>query len=170
MLQVTKNGGHSIARNLKMVVNVTYVNTWLKRSLFSHCTLAPHQKYMAISHMINFQLRMKLSDGTFTVLRIFHANWKLLGQQLTQLPDGEPINPPVTQENQIQQACLIDYYDTSKTKLIKANHEPGPKCRCSECEHLKSIEDSWIIKLGTFYEHGLNTRNEIKARSRDGWT
>ena len=65
---------------------------------------------------------------------------------------------------------LIDHYDTTKTKLIKANHEPGPKCRCSECEHLKSIEDSWIIKLGTFYDHGLNSRNEIKARSRGGWT
>ena len=111
-----------------------------------------------------------------------------MGQQLTQLPDGEPTNPrksnsiglskyfkdgcpkDTSKDKDTLDFTLIDYYDTSKTKLIKANHEPGPKCRCSECEHLKSIEDSWIIKLGTFYEHGLNTRNEIKARSRDGWT
>ena len=67
---------------------------------------------------------------------------------------------------------LIDYYETSKSKLIKAKHEPGAKCRCSECENLKRIEDSWITKLGTFneYGHGLNLRNEIEARSRDGWT
>ena len=65
---------------------------------------------------------------------------------------------------------LIDYLDTSSTKLIEANHEPGVKCRCSECGRLKSLEDTWIIKLGTFYDHGFNSRNEIKAKSRANWT
>ena len=65
---------------------------------------------------------------------------------------------------------LIDYIDTTQEKLTLANHEPGPKCRCSECGRLKSLEDEWIIKLGTFYDHGLNTRDEVKAKTRYNWT
>ena len=64
---------------------------------------------------------------------------------------------------------LIDYYDTSASKLLKANHEPGPSCRCSECGQLKLLEDKWIIRLGTFYDHGLNSRNEIKSKARGNW-
>ena len=65
---------------------------------------------------------------------------------------------------------LIDYYDTTIQKLASVNHEPGPKCRCSECEKLKSLEDEWIIKLGTFYNHGLNTIDEVKSKSRYNWS
>ena len=64
---------------------------------------------------------------------------------------------------------LIDYYDTTLSKLLKANHEPGPKCRCTECGKLKLLEDKWMIKLGTFYDHGFNSRNEIKSKSRCNW-
>ena len=67
---------------------------------------------------------------------------------------------------------LLDFYDTTQEKLVNARHEPGPKCRCKECERLKSLEDSWIVKLGTFQEngpHGLNSRNELKSRSRHNW-
>ena len=67
---------------------------------------------------------------------------------------------------------LLDHYDTTHEKLVKAKHESGPKCRCTECEHLKSVEDKWIVKLGTFQEngpHGLNSRNELKSRSRCNW-
>ena len=64
---------------------------------------------------------------------------------------------------------LLDYHDTTQAILNLANHEPGPKCRCSECGKLKSKEDEWILKLGTFYENGLNSRDEIKARSRSNW-
>ena len=64
---------------------------------------------------------------------------------------------------------LLDFLDTSHEKLALANHEPGPKCRCSECEKLKSLEDAWILKLGTFYERGLNTRDEVKTKSRCNW-
>ena len=63
---------------------------------------------------------------------------------------------------------LLDYYDTTNEKLILANHVPGPKCRCLECEKLKNVEDFWIMKLGTFYE-GFNTRDEVKAKSRYNW-
>ena len=36
---------------------------------------------------------------------------------------------------------LIDFYDTTKTKLQKANHVKGLQCRCKECNNLKSLED-----------------------------
>ena len=62
---------------------------------------------------------------------------------------------------------LIDFLDTSVDRLANAGHVGGPKCRCSECMGLKKLEDKWICRLGTFYGvHGLNTRAEIKSRSR----
>ena len=64
---------------------------------------------------------------------------------------------------------LLNFYDTTQEKLALANHEPGPKCRCSECDKLKSLEDYWILKLGTFYDKGLNTRDEVKSKSRCNW-
>ena len=64
---------------------------------------------------------------------------------------------------------LIDFHDTSLEKLRNVGHVPGPKCRCEECEKLKLIEDKWILKLGTFYENGLNTRDEVKGKSRYNW-
>ena len=66
---------------------------------------------------------------------------------------------------------LLDYYDTTWEKLALAKHEPGPKCRCDECGHLKSIEDRWLINLGTLYDDdfGMNSRDELKSKSRCNW-
>ena len=64
---------------------------------------------------------------------------------------------------------LINYYDTSKEKLILAEHEPG-QCRCPECDKLKSLEDKLILKLGTFYGSGMNSRDEVISKSRFNWT
>ena len=61
---------------------------------------------------------------------------------------------------------LLDYYDTTEEKLIRAGHVPGPKCRCTECEKLKMKEDRWILNLGTLYNNGLNRRDEVKSKSR----
>lgn len=62
---------------------------------------------------------------------------------------------------------LVDHYDTSEEKLRAAGHTGGVQCRCSECQGLKNVEDKWICRMGTFNPpHGLNTRDEIKARSR----
>ena len=61
----------------------------------------------------------------------------------------------------------MDYVDTSTDQLNIAGHEGGAKCRCSECLKLKQQEDKWICRLGSFYgSNGLNTRDEVKARSR----
>ena len=66
---------------------------------------------------------------------------------------------------------LIDYLDTTTEKLQNANHVPGPKCRCLECQKLKTLEDRWILKLGSFYgSTGLNNRDEIKRKTRYEWT
>ena len=62
---------------------------------------------------------------------------------------------------------LLDFIDTTQEKLVRVGHQGGPKCRCSECQRLKNVEDKWICRMGTFYgTNGLNTRDEIKARSR----
>ena len=61
---------------------------------------------------------------------------------------------------------LIDYYDTTKEKLQRANHVPGPYCQCKECGHLKNLEDRWILKMGSFYgSSGLNSRDEAKKKA-----
>ena len=66
---------------------------------------------------------------------------------------------------------LIDYLDTTEEKLQRANHIPGPKCRCNECEKLKTLEDRWILRIGSFYgSSGLNNRDEIKRKTRCQWT
>ena len=57
---------------------------------------------------------------------------------------------------------LIDFMETSQEKLTTAGHVGGPKCRCSECQRLKSIEDKWICRMGSFYGSGLNTRDVTK--------
>ena len=62
---------------------------------------------------------------------------------------------------------LVDYLNTSAELLQQAGHVGGAKCRCTECQKLKELEDKWICRLGTFYgQHGLNTRDEVKSRSR----
>ena len=62
---------------------------------------------------------------------------------------------------------LLDHMDTSQEKLEDAGHTGGVQCRCGECEKLKDLEDKWICRLGSFHApHGINTRDEIKARSR----
>ena len=62
---------------------------------------------------------------------------------------------------------LVDHIVTSEDKLSRAGHQGGAKCRCAECLRLKATEDKWICRLGSFYgSGGLNTRDEIKARSR----
>ena len=61
---------------------------------------------------------------------------------------------------------LVDFMLTSTQALTLAGHEPGPQCRCSECARLKAVEDDWICKMGTFSGRHLNSRNEIKSKSR----
>ena len=62
---------------------------------------------------------------------------------------------------------LVDHIDTSPEQLEDAGHSGGVGCRCSECQRLKDTEDKWICRLGTFNPpNGLNTRDEIKTRSR----
>ena len=62
---------------------------------------------------------------------------------------------------------LVDSMDTSPQLLDAAGHTGGPQCRCLECSKLKTLEDKWICRLGSFYgKHGLNSRDEIKAKSR----
>ena len=45
---------------------------------------------------------------------------------------------------------LIDFLDTTEEQLKKANHVPGPKCRCTECQKLKDLETSGCLRWGLF--------------------
>ena len=65
---------------------------------------------------------------------------------------------------------LLDFLDTTEDRLRQAGHEPGPQCRCAECQRLKRIEDKWILRMGTFYgESGLNTRDELTTAVRGNY-
>ena len=139
------------------------------------CDLCKHMVEKDLIHSLHFGISSKI-HGNLSHDQFSNQRWRthkstcnLKNSNSTGLSkhfkEGCPND--TGKEKETLDVTLIDYLDTSRTRLIKANHEPGPKCRCSECDHLKSIEDSLIIKLGTFYEHGLNSRNEIKARSRD---
>ena len=69
-------------------------------------------------------------------------------------------------ENPTLDFTLIDYYDTTQEKLLRANHVTGPYCQCTECIHLKDLEDRWILKVGSFYGNsGLNSRDEAKKKT-----
>ena len=81
---------------------------------------------------------------------------------------GCPNDPGRNKESLV--FTLVDFIDVSLDELEKAGHEKGPKCRCDCCSKLKSLEDSWILKMGTFYgEGGLNSRDEIQSKTRFNW-
>ena len=62
---------------------------------------------------------------------------------------------------------LLEHMDTTHENLLKSKHKPGPGCRCAECGKLKSMEDKWIFRMGTYHGvHGLNDRNEITNKVR----
>ena len=62
---------------------------------------------------------------------------------------------------------LLEHMTTNNTKLRAAGHEKGAGCRCEECEKLKSLEDKWICRLGSYHgQWGLNERNEITNKVR----
>ena len=77
----------------------------------------------------------------------------------------------LSREKETLSYTLIDYIDVTKEALLKAEHVPGPKCRCQECSRLKDLEDQWIVRMGTFYgESGLNSRDEIQSKTRFNWS
>ena len=62
---------------------------------------------------------------------------------------------------------LLETMTTNNTKLRAVGHEKGAGCRCEECEKLKSLEDKWICRLGSYHgQWGLNERNEITNKVR----
>ena len=68
------------------------------------------------------------------------------------------------------QWTLVDSITTTEEELRGARHQGGARCRCEICSRLKMVEDKWICRLGSFHKHGLNARDEIKARSRVNFT
>ena len=61
---------------------------------------------------------------------------------------------------------LLDYLDVTEEQVQAAQHG-GVGCVCDLCKKLKTMEDNWIMKLGSFYHpFGLNKRDEIKSKVR----
>ena len=64
---------------------------------------------------------------------------------------------------------LVDFLDVTEEEVNIARHG-GVGCLCDQCKKLKKLEDSWIMRLGTFYfPGGLNKRDEIKKKVRSGY-
>ena len=64
---------------------------------------------------------------------------------------------------------LVDFIDVKPEVLLSVGHVKGPQCTCSECNRLKDKEDKVILKMGTFYGRGLNTRDQIQSKTRCTW-
>ena len=64
---------------------------------------------------------------------------------------------------------LVDHLDTTEAELQLAGHTPGAQCRCSLWMQLKQLEDQFILRSGSCYNHGLNSRNELKNKVRCHW-
>ena len=64
---------------------------------------------------------------------------------------------------------LLEHMDTSHSRLTNAKHKSGPGCRCPECGKLKSLEDKWICRMGTYHGVcGLNDRNDTFLSNEAG--
>ena len=56
----------------------------------------------------------------------------------------------------ILNVTILDCYDTTEQKLIRAGHR-AKYCDCSECEMAKKLENRWIARLGSMFgTTGLN--------------
>ena len=77
---------------------------------------------------------------------------------------GCPNDPGREKQNLV--FTLVDHMDTSQEELDTAGHIGGTKCKCNICAKLKTLEDKFILKMGSFYSHGLNSHDEIRKKSR----
>ena len=69
-------------------------------------------------------------------------------------------------EKENLKVILLDFMDVTMEQVTEENHG-GVGCVCTLCEKLKSLEDTWIMRLGTFFHPGgLNKRDEIKRKVR----
>ena len=62
---------------------------------------------------------------------------------------------------------LLDHMDITHEEIFKFKHKNSPGFQCDLCHKLKEKEDKWICRMGTLHlPHGLNSRDEIKKKSR----
>ena len=82
------------------------------------------------------------------------------------MDNGCPYDPG--REKETLNFTLVDHMDTSEEILSAVGHTKGAYCSCSECRKLKILEDKFILKIGSLYSQGLNTRDEIQRKTRGG--
>ena len=61
---------------------------------------------------------------------------------------------------------LLDYFDVTLEQTVYEKHG-GIGCLCKLCDKLKDIENTWIMKIGSYYyPAGLNSREELRRKVR----
>ena len=65
---------------------------------------------------------------------------------------------------------LVDYIDVKPEDLTRVGHVKGQQCICIECNRLNDKEDKWILKMGNFYGEGMNSRDQIQAKTQCTWS
>ena len=101
----------------------------------------------------NHEYVWKVSSPQVNLQHWFHKNWF--------------VSPGDTgKEKENMKVILLDFMDVTMEQVTEENHG-GVGCVCTLCEKLKSLEDTWIMRLGTFFHPGgLNKRDEIKRKVR----
>ena len=73
------------------------------------------------------------------------------------------------QEKSNLELTLLASMDVTEEDKEAAGHISGAGCVCKLCEKLQKLEDSYMLRLGTFFfPTGLNKRDQIKQRVRTG--
>ena len=109
--------------------------------------------------------------------------WANTKSKIHFLADGKAVKAGTGLENHFKEGCalyckdlksvrvtLLEHMNVTEEGLTSAIHQAGPGCRCHQCEKLKSMEDKWICRLGTFHGNfGLNERDEVRRRARGSY-
>ena len=62
---------------------------------------------------------------------------------------------------------LLEHMEVTHEDIVNSGHNNSPGCQCDLCSKLKDKENKWICRMGTMHQpHGLNSRDEIKRKSR----
>ena len=123
-------------------------------------------------------------EGTFQYVGSTDSmthRWANTKSKINALATGANLKTGTGLEKHIQKGCsqysgpelshirvsLLEQFITTENRLQSASHGGGPGCQCSQCRALKSMEDKWICRMGTYHgKYGLNERDEITNKTR----
>ena len=107
--------------------------------------------------------------------------WANTKSKIKLIASGQNVKPGTGLEKHVKNGCsqysgpdlnhvrisLLEQFNTTEAKLQTSSHEGGPGCQCTQCKALKSLEDKWICRMGTYHgKFGLNERDEVSNKAR----